>query len=113
MAARPISALRWLILIIAIAYFSAGPIFVVQAHETDIPHAEDDSVSLTTDSIRVEQVKQLFEKGLDWLAHAIVWIFKWFSGVIVVIIDIIAKIMVFTAKAGIKFVATILSLIQE
>jgi hypothetical protein len=57
-------------------------------------------------------VKQLFFQGLDWLAHAIVWVFKWFSPIIVNVIELIAQVVVFITRAAIKLGMTIFDLLH-
>jgi hypothetical protein len=65
------------------------------------------------DSISVEQVKQWLTKALDWLAYAIVWVFKNLSAVIVTVVEFIAEVIVILIKAAIKFFTTIFKLLKS
>lgn len=61
----------------------------------------------------IEHVKQWLINALDWLAHAVVWLFKGLSVLTVKIIEFVAQILIFITKALAVFVKKIIELVKQ
>jgi len=86
------------------------PVVATHAYQSGSTSPE---INLPDSIISVERVKQWLTDALDWLAYAIVWVFKNLSAVIVAVVEFIAQAIVILIKAVIAFVTKIFELLKS